>query len=105
MTHRSPETVKPPDDERISTSHTFLATRKPWSIRFGTGEFVAEDLLAFDAVIQKRINANRLVLLSIHLFGLMDTAYPSSSRMNQVRASIDGAKGRAHQVDYEGRKN
>ena len=63
MTHRSPKTVEPPDDERISTSQTVLATRKPWSIRFCTGEFVAEDVLTFDAVIQKRINLEREFLV------------------------------------------
>jgi len=64
MTHRSPETVESPDDERISTSQTFLATRKPWSIRYGTGEFVAENVLAFDTVIHKRINLAREFLVA-----------------------------------------
>ena len=35
---------------------TFLATRKPGSICFSSREFVAEDVIAIDAVTQERIN-------------------------------------------------
>ena len=45
-------------------SKAFLATRKPWSIRFGTGEIVAEDVLAFDTVIHQRINLERQFLVA-----------------------------------------
>ena len=63
MTHGTSESIKPPNDERVTRSQHLQALSEPWTIVFGSRQLVGEDPGLRDALLCEGIDLKREVLI------------------------------------------